>query len=192
MNKILCTGNPLKSNLAAAILNTFPDTFFISRSNGYDLTTTDGVNKFKNTIKDYTVFINCSYVAPGVQQTLLKITNNVWESGHVINIGSTAEYNFFPKHNDQSYVAEKNNLKQLSLDLSSKLFKTTHISMGGINDAIVSYKLDPTNVANTIRWIVGLKDFYVPIIGLENDFWHKNYDIDKQHNIKIRDANDIS
>ena len=64
--------------------------------------------------------------------------------------------------------------------------------MGGINDAIVSYKLDPTNVANTIRWIVGLKDFYVPIIGLENDFWHKNYDIDKQHNIKIRDANDIS
>jgi hypothetical protein len=188
MNNILCTGNPLTSSLATAILKVFPNTVFISRANGYDLTTISGIEKFKNIIKDYTVFINCSYVAPGVQSTLLQITNDTWDSGHVINIGSTAEYNFFPQHTDQLYADEKNNLKQLSLDLFSKLFKTTHISMGGINDSTASHKMDPVNVATTIKWIIELTEVYVPIIGLENDFWHIDYDVNKQLNIKIRNT----
>ena len=72
--KILCTGNPNKPGIAKSVFERFPDTTFLHLSNGYDLTSLDGQDKFKSIIKNYNVFINVSQLKDNSQEKLLKIS----------------------------------------------------------------------------------------------------------------------
>jgi len=165
--KIICTGNPNHYGIAQAIDAIFPNVYFVSRSSGYDLAVEAGRKKFQEVIKNYNVFINISQVVPGTQESLLTITRNSWNSGHVFNIGSTAEYTKWEWF-DPEYTIEKRRLKELSIGLCSEHFKTTHMTVGGFKDETNrdQDRMDPTSIAKIIKWILE-SDLHIPVIGVE-------------------------
>ena len=167
MHNIICTGNPIYPGIAQAVSILFDNVSFVSRSSGYDLSTDEGRYKFQQVIGNYNVFINNSQVVPGTQEALLNITKNVWKSGHVFNIGSIAEY---PRWEwfDPVYTNEKRKLKELSIDLCSQEFKTTHMTVGGFKDMASSDqdRMDPVEIANVIKWILE-NNLHIPVIGVE-------------------------
>lgn len=175
--KILCTGNPDKLTIAYAVRKVFPDADFVHLSNGYDLLSADGLDKFRNKIKDYDVFINASIIKDGTQSNLLKIVRQEWTSGHVINIGTTMEFHFF-QYMNPSRAESKLNLRNLSLDMYDKHFRTTHLIVGGFTDQSPQSrsKMDSLHIANTIKWVLdSSENFHVPIISVENDFDNKGH-----------------
>lgn len=174
MFKILCTGNPNKNTIAKAVKIVFPDADFVHLSAGYNFTEIAGLNKFKEKVKDYNVFINASHIGNDIQLNLLKITREIWESGHVFNIGSVIEYDFF-NWVSPDRAENKKRLKTLSLELCSEKFKTTHMIVGASKDQKpnAAFKMDPIHIANAIKWIVEATEFHVPVIGIENDYWNK-------------------
>jgi hypothetical protein len=151
--KIICTGNPTKG-IAKSIKELYPETYFVSRSNGYDLSTDTGLYSFKKMLPYYDVFINHSQLKGDTQSKLLKCAREVWATGHVINIGSVME---FPQWEWIEPVAaeQKRQLRDLSLSLSSEHFKTSHVIVGGLqssnNDPL---RIHPDQVAKTIKWIL--------------------------------------
>jgi hypothetical protein len=169
MYKILCTGNPTHATIASGIQKIFPEADFASRATGYDLRMWDPSDEefFCNHIVNYNVLINSAFVSTGAQQKILELTHKCWKVGHIINIGSTAEYegrnSFFPL-----YSIQKRALRDLSLSMNSKYLKTTHITLGGLNDGKEENKnnLDPIEVAKVVKWILESK-LNIPIIGLE-------------------------
>jgi hypothetical protein len=165
--KILCTGNPNVPGIAYYIKEIFPDTIFISRSNGFDLLTNQGLDKFKNVIKNYNIFINHSQLIPTGQVKLLKIVHDSWSNGHVINIGSVLEFEKW-KWIDIDSAREKIKLKELSLELNSENFKTSHIIIGGLrstdNDTM---RLDPKEVAESIKWILE-RGIHIPLLYIDH------------------------
>jgi hypothetical protein len=177
--KILCTGNP-KKGIAKEICNLFPNADFISRTNGYDLNSINGQEDFKNIISNYDVFINHSQLDIGVQIKLLEYTNNAWDKGIVINIGSIIE---FPKWEwiDLEAAIDKRKLRDLSLNLINENFKTSYLILGGlISDCAVEYldplRIYPSKVANIIKWILE-NDLDIPLIYIDkmsdklSNFW---------------------
>jgi len=167
--KILCTGNPADYTIARAVKSVFPDADFASRSTGYDLRMWNPKDEehFCNQIVNYNVLINSAFVSGGAQQKILELTHQMWKVGYVFNIGSTAEYE--GRHSFNAlYSVQKRALRDLSLSLCTKLFRTTHITVGALNDNRPENAdgLDPVHVANTIKWILENK-VNVPIIGLE-------------------------
>lgn len=158
--KIICTGNPDASTIASSVRKYFPDATFVHKSKGFDLTTESGLLLFEKIVKDYDVFINSSYIGPGIQEQLLVSTRKVWNKGHVFNIGSTIEYQTF-ETDDKLYLESKLSLKNKSMELCRPDFKTTHIIVSGFknNDPIVK----------TIRWIMTVKDADIPIIGVNDN-----------------------
>lgn len=187
MFKILCTGNPNKLTLAKAIKEILPETHFIHLSVGYDFKSESGFDKFTDIISEYNVFINSSRIDHGVQERLLRITRTVWDTGHVFNIGSVLENDFFSWFSPEG-AASKIRLRQLSLDLSSAKFKTTHIVTGGFTDSSddSKHKMNPVHIAKTIKWIMNEPDIHIPIIGIENDYWINsvNSKIGEWHQLK--------
>lgn len=167
--KILCTGNPNDYTVARAIKQIFPNADFACRSTGYDLRMWDPADEehFKKNIVNYNVLINSSFVSNGAQQKILEITHGLWQSGHVFNIGSTAEYegrNSFLPH----YSVQKRALRDMSLSMCSSKFKTTHLTVGGLNDNKPGNEnnLDTIHVATAIKWILD-NNTQIPIIGIE-------------------------
>jgi hypothetical protein len=159
---MLCSGNPVHATVASAVQKVFPDAHFASRATGYDLRFWDpgSESHFKEQIAKYNVFINSSFICNGGQLALLETAHNIWAAsnitGHIINIGSTAEWlgidSKFP-----AYSIQKRSLRDRSLQLNGKSrIKTTHIIVGGINDGIPSHAgwLDLENVANAIKWVL--------------------------------------
>jgi hypothetical protein len=176
MHKILCTGNPNKQGtLANIVKEVFPSTDFVHLSAGYDFTTSEGLEKFRNKIKDYNVFINATHSQiRGLQIKLLKIAREEWSDGHVFNIGSVLENDFFSWFSPED-AEEKRQLRTLSLDLCSERFKTTHLVVGGFKDQKpdAPFKMDPIHIIKGIEWVLAADGFHVPIIGIENDYWNK-------------------
>lgn len=165
--KIICTGNPDKDfTIAHSIKKYFPDTTFVHRSNGFDLTTNDGKLLFEQLLKEHNVFINSSYIDHGIQEQLLCIARNTWNAGHVFNIGSTIEYQTF-KTNDTLYLESKLNLRNKSIELCRLDFKTTHIIISGFKNN------DP--IAKTIQWILYTTDADIPIIGVNDNQLSKEF-----------------
>lgn len=167
---MLCTGNPEHYTVARAIKQIFPSSDFACRSTGFDLRMWDTESEefFRSQIINYNVLINSSFIANGAQQKILEITRDCWDKGHVFNIGSTAEYNgrdsFMP-----SYSIQKRSLRDLSLSLNSRNFKTTHITAGGLKDKDPQHQnwLDPIEIAKSIKWILDQPSISIPIIGIE-------------------------
>jgi hypothetical protein len=167
--KILCTGNPNHYTVARGVKQIFPNADFACRSTGYDLRMWEKSDEdhFKKNIINYNVLINSAFIANGAQQKILEITRDVWEIGHVFNIGSTAEYegrNSFLPH----YSVQKRALRDMSLSMCSAKFKTTHMTVGGLNDGKSGNEnnLDTIHIASTIKWILE-NTVQIPIIGIE-------------------------
>ena len=167
--KILCTGNPNDFTLARNVKQIFPSADFACRSTGYDLRMWDPADEeyFKKNIINYNVLINSSFISNGAQQKILEITHDLWETGHVFNIGSTAEYegrNSFLPH----YSVQKRALRDMSLSMCSAKFKTTHMTVGGLNDMKPGNEnqMDPIHIATAIKWILD-NQIQIPIIGIE-------------------------
>lgn len=170
---ILCTGNPSHATVASAVQKIFPATEFASRSTGYDLRfwTPGSKDYFCNHIKNYSVFINSSFICGGGQLHLLETTHQVWTQqgiqGHIINIGSTAEWDGISSKYPE-YSIQKRALRDRSLQLDNNQIKTTHIIAGGLNDSIAGHeqRLSLDQVAQTIEWILN-NPCRVKLISLE-------------------------
>jgi hypothetical protein len=168
--KIICTGNPQHIGIANAINQIFPDTVFVSRSNGFDLSTDRGLEKFKDYVKEFDVLINNAYVSQGTQLKILEIVKQQWQTGHVFNIGSLDEYPLYSKVNPRS-SAENNKLKELGLTYNSDNFKVTHITVGIFKSSIKPRTLEldvlePKQIVSAIKWVLEA-DFDVPVIGIQ-------------------------
>lgn len=163
--KILCTGNPSKG-ICEFLKELYPDMTFISRTSGYDLNSLEGQEKFKNIIAEYDVFINHSQLGRGVQSKLLQITRDVWDRGQVINIGSVIELKKW-QWIEPDAAKDKIELKELSLDLLTEDFRTTHMMVGGLiscdGDPL---RMDPRDVALGIKWVIESKTD-IPLIYLD-------------------------
>jgi hypothetical protein len=173
--KILCTGNPSKG-IAQSIHKLYPDTTFLSRSNGYDLTTQDGIDKFKSMLPDYDVFINHSQLTGQTQRDLLTYASEAWSEGYVINIGSVIEFKRW-EWLEPTAAEEKRQLRELSLELSSQHFKTTHLIVGGLQSCNEDpLRIHTDRVAETIKWILENEN-HIPLIYVDhvNDELIKRY-----------------
>jgi hypothetical protein len=167
MVRIICTGNPT-AGIARSIQKIYPDTTFISRSNGYDLTTAEGVDKFKDIISNFDVFINHAQLqGTTIQRDLLQYTKDLWIEGYVINIGSVIEFKRW-EWLDPAAAKEKRQLRDLSLELSSEHFKTTHLIVGGLQSSNRDpLRIHTDRVAETIKWILENEN-HIPLIYVDH------------------------
>ena len=174
--KILCTGNPLHIGIAKELNGIFPNIDFISRSNGYDFSDSASVDKFKEIIGNYNIFINHSQLVDNMQEELLIETAKLWDEGHVINIGSVLEINNI-QWLDPKTAEEKCSLRARSLILRNEKFKTTHMIIGGFNDQYESEgRSNPKNIALMIKWILE-SNIDIPLIWVDkiNDARNKKW-----------------
>lgn len=179
--KIISTGSVSNGGICSSLEKFFPQTKFISRESGFDLSTIDGLEKFSSIIKDYNVFINHSQISfpnsqekfIGAQEKLLSITREKWVRGHVITIGSILEFDEW-EFLDPPVSKEKNKLKKLSLELNSENFKTTYLIVSGFdrykileNDEV---KIHPDDIVKTIKMILESElDFPLIYVEKTND-----------------------
>jgi hypothetical protein len=114
-----------------------------------------------NLIKASTVFINASKIYQLGQLQLLNlayetaIQNNI-KHYTVINIGSTAEFD--PKKFEM-YNIEKNALKERSRQLANKGFRSSHITIGNLNNVF--------GIAKTIRLVLE-SDPFISLVKIEH------------------------
>lgn len=117
--KILITGNP-SFGLAAELFKLYPDATFISRSNGYDLTTKNGSNKLEEIISGYDVFVNSSALWKFNQTMILEsVYKKCAELKHdilIVCIGSTTDR--VKKATSWIYNAEKKAMRDYANSLS--------------------------------------------------------------------------
>lgn len=161
--KIFCTGNPKRKTIAYALNADLS----ASLSSGWDFTDDDTIERFKQTIVDYNVFVNSAFVLPDVQQTLMNACFQEWMRtnirGHIVNIGTTLE-----NSDDRGdYSTSKRSLKARSMLLSEQTgisgVKTTYIVLGGLGED----GCKPNDVAQAIRWIVD-QPYRIPLIQIES------------------------
>ena len=175
---ILCTGNPAHNTVASAIKRKYPNADFASRSNGYDLRfwAPSSEMYFIDRIKKYNILINSSFICNGGQLALLETTHRIWSenniAGHIINIGSSAEYTGVDNKDLDfgSYSIQKRALRDRSLQLNNRNnIKTTHITAGGLNDNKPGHEswLSLDILADTIAWILD-NPADIPLLAIES------------------------
>ena len=171
MIKLLCTGRPGHGGIASSLKKYYPNTFFVSKSTGFDLTLDNDYSNFKNKIKEYNVFINHSQIDIGMQEKLLKEVFNIWSEnnihGHIISIGSIVELEEW-SWLDPDTSKEKLSIRNTSLNLNCESIKTTHLITSGFNrhgpeDDI---KINPDKIVDTIKMILDT-DIDIPLIYVE-------------------------
>jgi hypothetical protein len=166
MYKVLCTGNPAHRGIAMSVKEWFPDADFVSRTNGFDLSTIDGLNKLKCILPKYNLIINSSYIMPGIQRKILDLINEVDVVGHVFSIGSVAEFKTV-RHYSPEYGLEKEQLRDRSIELMSPTFKTTHITVSGFQDQHTTsdFKMCASEIVKSIQWVLD-STYAVPYISV--------------------------
>lgn len=165
---MLCTGNPKDIGIAMEIEKIFPDTIFVSRTSGYDLSTAEGLSKLRTLLRSNNILINNAYVFPGTQEKILLMAREEWQSGHIFNIGSIDEYTKWGWAHPDS-AKEKIKLKEVGLNLTDENFKVTHITVGGFKSSTKPHSMpnmDPKHIASTIKWALEA-EFQIPVIGVE-------------------------
>jgi hypothetical protein len=167
MLRILCTGNPNVPGIAKELKQVYPNITFISRFSGYDLLSSEGVEKFSSIIHTFDVFINHSQLIPDGQLTLLSIAAEKMPNGKIINIGSVLEFDQW-SWIEPAAAEIKKELKELSLSLNSETLKTTHITVGGLKSTDEDHmRLDPADVVTTIKWLIESK-LDIPYLYIDN------------------------
>ena len=169
--KIVCSGNPdghpdkqtWQHTVAHGVRQYLPDTKFVHSTNGYDLRLWDYQRRksFVDLIKDSTVFINASKICQLGQLQLLNLAydtaiENEIKNYTIINIGSTAE---FDPSQFEMYSIEKNALKERSRQLASKGFRSSHITIGNLDNVM--------EIGKTIKLILD-HDPFISMIKIEN------------------------
>lgn len=168
MFKILCTGNPSDIGIAMEIKKLYPNTKFLSRTSGYDLSTDQGLDALRMLLPEYNVFINNAYIMPGRQLDILKVIIDKWTTGNVFNIGSIDEYERYGTTNRSNQI-EKNQLKEYGINHTNEKLKITHITVGGFKSEHKPGSMPnmhPKHIAETIQWILNA-EFEVPVIGVQ-------------------------
>jgi hypothetical protein len=153
--KVLCTGNPNHRGIGQAVNQWFPDADFVSRSNGFDLTTIEGLKKLTAILNNYNVLINNSYCSAGTQIKILELAHTMGFTGNVFNIGSMAEFKNL-SHIRPDYSIEKQQLRDRSIELLSDQFKTTHLTVSGFKDRGSSsdHQMDAIEIVKSIQWVL--------------------------------------
>lgn len=171
--KIITTGNPLYG-LAHGIKNTF-DSTFASRSNGFDLSTDEGMQNFCQIALDHdVVVINC-YTEKMNNYSQVRLLHELYVQAleinkkiHFICIGSISDHinTEQPWIKYISYGAEKLALQRLCETINhnrenvSPNIKCTYISLGHMHTPLVDryhpneIKLNTEYVASVIKWII--------------------------------------
>jgi hypothetical protein len=161
---MLCTGNPAHPTVASAVKKVFSTVEFASRNTGYDLRLMNDNSEsyFRTNIKKYNVFINSSFICVGAQLKLMELAHAEWMKadikGHIINIGSTVEWDDSNVHAE--YIRSKRELRARSLQLNDETgvtgVKTSYIIAAGLNDGKAGNEqyLSLSSVAETIEWIL--------------------------------------
>jgi len=170
---ILCSGNPADKTIASGIKGKFANASFASRTTGFDLRFWDEGSEdfFRKKINNYDVFINSSFLCSWCQNQLLEVVFEEWSNhniyGHIINIGSSAEWE--GKDSEFGlYTIQKEALRKRSIQLNNKNnIKVTHLILDGINDGKPGHEtwLAPSDIADNIFWVLHNK-LSVPILGL--------------------------
>jgi hypothetical protein len=169
--KIICSGNPdghpddhtWQHTVAHSVRDYLPDTKFVHLSNGYDLRLWDDQRRgvFIDLIKNSNVFINASKVC---QLGQLQLLNLAYETAiehkiqdyTIINIGSTAE---FDPTQFEMYSIEKNALKERSRQLANKGFRSSHITIGNLDNV--------HGVGKTIKLVLD-SDPFISLVKIEH------------------------
>ena len=161
---ILISGNP-SYGLAASLKNYYPDATFISRTNGYDLTSREGIVKLEELITQFDVFINCSALWKFNQTIVLDaVYKNCILKKHnmqIICIGSTTDR--VKKAMSWLYNAEKKALRDYCNSLSMLGVwqggpRVSLISFGSLSN--VQYKhperkcLEISRAASYVKWLI--------------------------------------
>lgn len=165
--RIICTGNPdREGTIASGIKKLFPDTTFIHRSNGWDLRDPSLEQAIIKKFSGHNTFINASYIAAGVQSTLLDLCHRSLKFCDVINCGSTHEYDGF---GSQDYTESKRDLRHLSLKLNSYRFRTCHLIIGHLatNKSANDRQIPIDLLCRTMFWIFE-QPFEIPIMSVDN------------------------
>ena len=178
MKKILITGSR-KYGLCEAMCKLFDTMSGIeyetaSRSNGYQLDTSEGQKKLAERYieGDFDIFINNSAIWKFQQVMIVEAVYNVMEEadrkGHIINIGSTADTGV--KGRTWRYPTEKKALKAYNRDLTYKAMggsniKTTLISPGSLTTTSVMKKhpdrklIDVEYIAELVVWTINQPEY---------------------------------
>lgn len=164
MTKIICTGTPEHGGICKSLHRVFPETFFVSRRNGFDLSTKQGLEMFYNIVDDFDVFINHSQIDLGVQETLLRNVAKKWHKGTIINIGSIIEFEEW-RWVDTVTSEEKISLREQSIYLASENLKTTHLITSGFqrHGPEEDIKIHPDKIVSVIQWILA-SNLHIPLI----------------------------
>lgn len=163
--RVVCTGNPLDSTtLASGVIKLFPDAIFLSRSTGWDLSNIDNhmQSRLSEVFAKCNTFLNCSYIAPGIQTKLLDICKSSCKFCDVVNIGSTHEYDNL---GDPSYKKSKLELRFKSLEYNNFRFSTCHFVLGGIKTDNSTDKKNWLDIDHICQEIVGIwsKPYHTPL-----------------------------
>jgi hypothetical protein len=178
MKKILITGSR-NYGLCEAMCNLFdtmPDIEYetASRSNGYQLDTSEGQKKLAEHYinGNFDIFINNSAIWKFQQVMIVEGVFNAMEEadrkGHIINIGSTADTGV--KGRTWRYPTEKKALKAYNRDLTYKAMggsniKTTLISPGSLTTSSVMKKhpdrklIDVEYIAELVVWTINQPEY---------------------------------
>lgn len=173
MIKVITTGNP-NYGLAAGISKIIGGSF-ASRSNGYDLETDNGMDKFCQTAIDYNVIIVNCYTEKMNNYSQARLLHKLYIKFHELNlkkhiicIGSISDHinKEQPWLKYISYGSEKLALQRLCETINhnkenvSPLIKCTYISLGHMHTPLVDryhpneIKLNTDYVAEIIDWII--------------------------------------
>jgi NADP-dependent 3-hydroxy acid dehydrogenase YdfG len=162
--KILITGNK-EFGLAKELYNLYPDAEFLSRTSGYDLTSSEGQRRCAERVLKADVFINCSALWKFNQTVLLdtvykKCTENNCRP-YIICIGSTTDR--VKKGGAWIYNAEKKALRDYCNTLGINGVwdngpKITLISFGSLSNVQLKHPtrkcLDISRAAIYIKWLL--------------------------------------
>ena len=163
-NKIVVTGNT-GHGLAKSLYKIYPEADFVSRTNGYDLTTKDGSNKLLEKITQYDVWVNSSalwkfnqtLLLDAVYKRCIEVNHNL----HIICVGSTTDR--VKKATSWIYNAEKKALRDFCNSLSLLHVwqggpKVSLISLGSLSNVQAKHPnrvcLDLDRAASYIKWIM--------------------------------------
>lgn len=162
--KILITGNK-NYGLAKSLFGLFPDAYFASRDNGYELTSKLGQEKLAEIIPEYDVVINSSALWKFNQTVLLDVIYKKCieqnHRPHIICIGSTTDR--VKNSKVWLYNAEKKTLRDYCNTLSlngvwSTGPKVTLLSFGSLSNVQEKHPdrkcLDIEKAAMYIKWVV--------------------------------------
>ena len=161
---MIITGNE-EFGLAAELKKLFPEAVMISRSTGYDLSTTNDRNLLANLALKHDVFINCSALYKFNQTLVLEsVYKKCLEEKHnirILSIGSTTDR--VKKGTSWLYNAEKKALRDYSNSLAllgtwGEGPKVSLVSFGSLSNVQAKHPertcLAIERAAGYVKWIL--------------------------------------